>query len=118
MARSMHANSRPQRKSYGKRMCNMVAYALLVHTLMLIFVTAPSLGFGEMSITPYLLLVVLVALAIPFLRNVEKKWRHVTDADMSLRRSFIEDSIALWAFAIAMPVVYRLPAVFLARLLA
>lgn len=98
----------------SKRICNEVAYALVVYTLLLIFVTSPAIHFGDMSIMPYFVLVLLVGLAIPFLRGLERKWQKIAASGVDLSRSdFTVDRIKLWGFAIVMPVVFMAIAKFL-----
>lgn len=94
-------------KSFAKRMCTNVAYALVAYTLMLIFVTSPAMD-GGTSIYPYFVLVVLVAIAIPFLRNLERKWQKLEASELSisgLESRFNVDLAKLWVTAIGLPVV-------------
>lgn len=116
MARAGHATHQQASKSCAKRICNEVAYALVVYTMMLIFVTSPALHFGDMSILPYFMLVVLVALAIPFLRGLERKWQAIEAAGGSAVDGFMADRVKLWAFAIGMPIVFMFAAKFLTSL--
>ena len=107
MAEAGQATHTQSRKSCSKRICNEVAYALVLYTMLLIFVTSPAIHFGDMSIFPYFLLVVLVALAIPFLRGLERKWHAIeASGEVSRETSFTADRIKLWAFAILMPIIF------------
>ena len=60
---------------YSKRISTHIAYALVVYTLMLIFLVSPALESKAMAIWPYFLLVVLVAAVIVPCRNIERHWK-------------------------------------------
>lgn len=90
--------------SHAKRMSTHIAYALVMYTLLLIFEVSPQMESSGMSIMPYFLLVVLVALAIPPCRNLERRWQladangeHLDDG------MFRRDVIVLWICAIGFP---------------
>lgn len=111
MAKARQAHFIPQqhnaRTSFAKTMCSQVAYALLIHTFMLIMITSHALETSGISIFPYFMLVIFVGIAIPYLRKLERKWQNVgaTD-DQELSKQFTNDRIGLWSLAIAMPIVY------------
>lgn len=108
------AHMHSQKSSCSKRICNEVAYALVVYTLALIFITSPAIHFGDMSIMPYFVLVLLVALAIPFLRGLERKWQAYEASGIERPASdFTADRVKLWGFAILMPIVFMAIAKFL-----
>ena len=97
-------------KSYAKRMCNHVAAALVVYTLMLIFVVSPAME-GTDSILPYFFLVILVGVAILPLRNMEKHWQKLEKtelSDHSLASRFQTDLAKLWVGAISLPILFSL----------
>lgn len=101
------SHKRNVRTSFAKTMCNQVAYALLIHTFMLIMITSHALESSGISIFPYFLLVFFVGIAIPYLRKLDRKWQNVsTTHDQNLSKQFTKDRICLWYLAIAMPIVY------------
>jgi hypothetical protein len=96
------------RKSFAKRINDHIAYALVIYTLMLIFVVSPKLEGKGLTIFPYFLLVALVAMAIPPCRNLDRKWQLIDkgasdDSRNSGRCNF--DRIILWVGAIGFPLV-------------
>lgn len=98
----MHA-----RKSYSKRMSDHVAYALVIYTLMLIFLVTPTMETDGTSIFPYFLLVLFVAAVIPAAHGLEKRWQKFQESDLgdgSLDTRFATDRIKLWVVAIAIPI--------------
>nr|WP_247717988.1 hypothetical protein [Qipengyuania proteolytica] len=92
-------------------MSDNVAIALLVYTALQIFVTVQAMKGamgGSMRIAPYFALIVLVVAIIPFCRKYESRWTHLNDEqahDPALAGAFRRDQIALWALAIATPLV-------------
>ena len=94
-------------RSYAKRMCDNVAIALVIYTLMLIFVTARAMH-SSTSIFPYFVLVGFVAVAIPFLRNLERKWQALDKSELGtsgLDTRFTMDRVKLWMCAIVIPIL-------------
>lgn len=90
--------------SFGKRMSNHIAYALVVYTLLLIFEVSPQMESGGLSILPYFLLVVLVGLAILPCRNLERRWKAIdARGDSDVGGAFRRDAILLWIGAIGFP---------------
>ena len=90
--------------SFGKRMSNHIAYALVLYTLLLIGLVAPQLEGKDTSILPYFLLVVLVGLAILPCRNLEHRWKKADAYDEStLQPAFRRDCILLWVGAFGFP---------------
>lgn len=117
MAKADQAAHMHSQKSCSKRICNEVAYALVVYTLALIFITSPAIHFGDMSIMPYFVLVLLVGLAIPFLRGLERKWQAIEASGVERPASdFTADRIKLWGLAILMPIIFMAIAKFLGTL--
>lgn len=107
MAKAKEAHLRTY-KSYSKRMSDHVAFALVVYTLMLIFLVTPTIESSGTSIFPYFVLVVFVGAVIPLCRNLERRWQAL-DASASagdgLESLYVADRLKLWAAAIAIPVV-------------
>ena len=92
--------------SLGKRISNHIAYALVVYTLLLIFLVAPQMESKGMSIMPYFLLVFFVGLAILPCRSLERRWKATDTQDTAhLDGAFQRDAIMLWIAAIGAPVV-------------
>lgn len=107
MARAEQAQNIRTRKSFAKRMSDHVAIALVVYTMMLIFVTSPRMHFGDMSIIPYFMLVVFVGCAIPFCKRLENKWAAIESygADASEHGNrFGADLFFLWAGTFLVPI--------------
>ena len=95
-------------KSYAKRISDHVATALVVYTLMLIFVTSPAMESSGMSILPYFMLVVFVAMVIPACRNMERRWKALEaggTGEDTLETQFGFDRVKLWVAALGIPVV-------------
>ena len=98
-------------KSYSKRMSDHVAIALVVYTLMLIFLVTPTIESSGMSIFPYFVLVLLVASVIPLCRNLERRWQAqcaTAHPDDGLDTQYFADRLKLWVAAIAIPAVLAL----------
>ena len=105
MAKAQEAHLRAY-KSYAKRMSDHVAIALVVYTLMLIFLVTPTIESSGMSIFPYFVLVLLVAAVIPLCRNLERRWQAkcaTAHSDDGLETQYFADRLKLWVAAIAIP---------------
>lgn len=108
MARAQHAAHMRSHKSYAKRISDNVAAALVVYTMMLIFVTSPAMESRGTSIFPYFMLVVFVAMVIPACRGMERRWQALEASglgDSGLHTRFNIDRVKLWAAAIIIPVI-------------
>lgn len=95
-------------KSFAKRINDHIAYALVVYTLMLIFVVSPKLEGNGLTVFPYFLLVALVAMAIPPCRNLDRKWQLIDQADTmdsGISRRYNFDRIKLWVGAVGFPLL-------------
>ncbi len=91
---------------WRKRMSDNIAYALLVYTVLQIFVTMGSLENRGGSMLPYFALVILVAAIIPACRRFETRWNRLSDeqaADPQFKRYYRRDQFWLWAAAIVLP---------------
>lgn len=105
MARAEHAHIRAH-KSYSKRMSDHVAFALVVYTLMLIFLVTPAMENEGTSIFPYFMLVIFVALVIPPCRGLERRWQAIQaqdSGDGAFDPQFRIDRAKLWIAAIGIP---------------
>tara|TARA_R100001129_G_C5263187_1_gene231847 strand:+ start:145 stop:507 length:363 start_codon:yes stop_codon:yes gene_type:complete len=88
-----------------------IAWALLVTTALLIFITMPKMKHAFDGITVYLLLVVMVGGFIPVLRFFEHHWTRLDDTqahDPSLRGKFRRDQLALWLLTAGVPLLLAL----------
>ena len=111
MTKALHeehtaTGARVYARDWRKSMSDNVALALLVYTALQIFVTVHAMTKGLSSITPYLILVILVFGIIPFCRKYERRWTGLSDEDAhdpALAPSFRRDQIALWLLAIGTP---------------
>lgn len=107
-AASESAAQGKQKKPYTKRISDHIAYALIVYTLMLIFLVAGAIKTSSMSVAPYLLLMLFVALVIPMARKLEKKWEMFDSSELSdnsLRKHFAMDRIKLWLGTFSLPLI-------------
>lgn len=108
-APSAIGHARRKVRDWRTAMSDNVATALLVYTALQIFFTMKALaGALEYSVVPYLGLVALVALVIPFLRYFEKRWTRLPDEaaeDPSFAGPFRRDQLLLWTLTIAFPLL-------------
>ena len=91
---------------WRRRMSDHIAYALLVYTVLQIFVTMSALKSEGGSLLPYLALVLLVAAIIPVCRGFERRWNRLTDdqaRDPAMAPYFRRDRMTLWLLAIGVP---------------
>lgn len=96
-----------QPKGYAKRISDHIALALVVYTLMLIFIVTPNLA-AETRIWPYFLLVLLVAAVIPFFRMLDHRWQALEKSELGqggLDARFAIDKVKLWIVAIGLPIL-------------
>lgn len=106
MAKAEHAKHSRVHKSYAKRMSDHIAFALVVYTLALIFVTSPTMESKGTSILPYMMLVIFVAAVIPACRNLERRWTVLEASELSdggLETRYNIDRAKLWMTAIGVP---------------
>ena len=99
-----HAAAKPL--DWRRRMSDHIAYALLVYTVLQIFVTMNALKGKDASLLPYLALIILVAAIIPACRGFERRWNRLTDDqahDPAMARYFRRDRLTLWLLAIGLP---------------
>lgn len=104
-------------RDWRTAMSDNVATALLVYTALQIFFTMKALASAlEYSVVPYLGLVALVALVIPFLRYFEKRWTRLPDdlaSDPALTGAFRRDQLLLWTLTVVFPLLLTLTLKFL-----
>ena len=93
----------------AKRMSTHIAYALVVYTLLLIFIVSPELETKGMAIWPYFALVALVAAVIPVCRNGERRWQALdAGSGDELEGRLKLDEVKLWIGAFGIPIVLML----------
>jgi hypothetical protein len=90
-------------------MSTHIAYALVVYTLLLIFIVSPELESEGMAIWPYFALVAMVGAVIPICRRIERRWQtrdasHSDEHESQLKA----DEVKLWIGAVGIPVVLML----------
>ncbi len=91
---------------WRRKMSDHIAYALLVYTVLQIFVTMGALKSERGSLLPYLALIILVAAIIPACRTFERRWNRLTEDqahDPALAAYFRRDRLWLWLLAIGLP---------------
>ncbi|WP_417622041.1 hypothetical protein [Parasphingorhabdus sp.] len=94
---------------WDKKMSNNCAAALLVYTILQIFVVLRFIETKGMSIAPYFGLILLVAVIIPFCRNFEKRWANMSNSGLtaqSLAARFRADQTVLWLLALGLPFLF------------
>ena len=104
------ADTRPE-ADWPAAVSDNIAWALLITTALLIFITMPKMKHAFDGITVYLLLVAMVGGFIPVLRFFEHRWTRLDDArahDPSLRGAFRLDQAALWLLTAGVPLLLAL----------
>ena len=105
---AVRARKAAEGRSWGSRMSDHVAFALLTYTGLQIFITMMVLKANHLSILPYLALVVLVIAVIPAASCIDKRWSELPEGeqhDPRHAREFARDRALLWATAILLPLV-------------
>ncbi|NJM50912.1 MAG: hypothetical protein HC843_08555 [Sphingomonadales bacterium] len=106
-----HGRKGQSGKGYTKRMSDNIAIALVVYTLLLIFMVTPSIETEGVSIFPYFLLVLLVGMMIPLFRRFEHRWAKLENSELSdsgLNHRFAIDRTKLWVLALGIPFLISL----------
>ncbi len=91
---------------WRKRISDNIAYALLVYTVLQIFVTMGALHAQGTTLLPYFALVMLVVAIIPACRHVDRRWNRLDDvqaADPAFASRFRRDRLIVWLLAIGLP---------------
>lgn len=105
---SQNRASSKSEKTYTKRISDNIAYALIVYTMMLIFLVAGAIKTSGMSVMPYILLMLFVAFVIPMARKLEKKWEMLDQSELSessLKRRYNIDRTKLWIGTLVFPLL-------------
>lgn len=108
MAPTIGRKIRSQAKSCKNRISDHIAFALIVYTLMLIFMVTPAIKAKGMAIWPYFLLVFLVILMVPFCRGIERRWARFEgsiESGSPEARRFVFDRCKLWIVAVGVPIL-------------
>ena len=108
MAYTFDRQTRTHSKSCKNRISDHIAFALIVYTLLLIFMVTPAIKTEGMAIWPYFLLVGLVAAMVPFCRGIERRWKEidaVPENDAAIARRLTFDRCKLWIVAIGAPIL-------------
>lgn len=109
MAKAHPVQHSRSHSSFAKRMSTHIAYALVVYTLLLIFIVSPELESGGMAIWPYFALVAMVGAIIPFCRRIERRWQALDASHSEEHEGLLKiDEIRLWVGAIGIPVALML----------
>ena len=106
---SQSAERRHSGAFWDKKMCGQVAWALLVHTTLLIFFVTTKMESPGTSILPYFVLVLMVALFIGIGRHYDRRWRVLGPSELSDRSKtarFRFDQFKIWALAIGLPFLW------------
>lgn len=100
---------------WRKSMSDNVAIALIVYTILNIFLTVDAIKETGLKSLAMLCLVILVAGIIPACRWFEKRWREISEEeahDRALAGAYRRDQLLLWLLALGLP--FALTAVFTA----
>lgn len=103
-----YSSGGPRQVDWRAGISDNIAWALLVTTALLIFVTMPKMKYVVEGITPYLLLVAMVGAFIPVLRFFEHRWSNLDERearDPALRGAFRRDQIGLWLLTVGVPLL-------------
>ena len=91
---------------WRKSMSDNVAIALIVYTILNIFLTVDAIKETGLKSLAMLCLVVLVAGITPACRWFEKRWRDISEEeahDRALAGAYRRDQILLWLLALGLP---------------
>ncbi len=93
-------------RGWPRKISDNIAYALLVYTVLQIFVTVKQLKEFSGTLLPYMALVILVLAIIPICLKLERRWAGMSDAaahDPQYRGAYRRDQLLIWAGAIGLP---------------
>lgn len=103
---SHRAGARPV--DWRKSMSDNVAIALIVYTVLNIFLTVDAIKETGLQSLAMLCLVILVAGIIPACRWFERRWRDISEEeahDRALAGAYRRDQMLLWLLALGLPLV-------------
>ena len=104
-------NSGEKRPDWAAKISDNIAWALLVTTALLIFITMPKMKHAFDGISVYLLLVVMVGAFIPVLRFFEHRWTDLPQEkahNEALSGAFRRDQVLLWLLTVGVPLLLAL----------
>lgn len=99
----------PQARRLARRMTAHVACAILVFALVQLWAVGWAMDAGGPAFLPYVALAVLLVVALPLARMVERRWSaRGRDAvpSLELGRQFRRDTRRLWMTTLALPVAW------------
>ena len=99
----------PAARSLGRRMTLHAATALIAFAALQIWLVSSAISAGAPSALIIVALVILIALALPVTRSVERRWYHLSRqalASWGLHARFRRDVRRLWAAALALPFLW------------
>ncbi len=113
MGRDRHASSTRGQSQFSvawdKKMCGQVAWALVIHTLLLIFFVTTKMESDSISIMPYFALVLMVAVYVVIGRWFDRRWRVLANSELSntsLGLRYRLDVTMVWLTAIGIPFLW------------
>lgn len=102
-------SSVPPARSLGRRMTWHAATALVAFAALQIWLVSSAIAAGAPSMLIVVALVMLLALAVPVVRAVERRWYRLSRqalASWGLHARFRRDVRRLWAAALALPFLW------------
>ena len=97
-----------------KRMCAHVAWALLVHTVLILLLIGHSISDDAGSLVAHMVMIAMLALFILIARDFHYRWRRKAylekhgEAGMAVIAKFRRDVAILWAIALGLPFFWLL----------
>ncbi|SNT18959.1 hypothetical protein [Sphingopyxis indica] len=102
-------HSVPPARSLGRRMTVHAAAALIVFAVLQVWLVSSAIAAGAPSALTVAALVIILALAVPTVRIVERHWHHLSRqalASWGLHARFRRDVRRLWLAALALPFLW------------
>ena len=99
----------PAARSLGRRMTWHAAAALIAFAVMQIWLVSSAISAGAPSALIVVALIVLLAVAVPVTRAIERRWYHLSRqalASWGLHARFRRDVRRLWAAALVLPFLW------------
>lgn len=99
----------PAPRSLGRRMTWHAAAALIAFALLQVWLVSSAVAAGAPSALMLVALVLLIALAVPATRAVERRWHRLSRealASRGLHARFRRDVRRLWAAALILPLLW------------
>lgn len=99
----------PAARSLGRRMSWHAAAALLSFAILQIWLVSSAIGNGAPAALTIIALALLIGLALPIARKVERRWYHLSRealASWGLHARFRRDVARLWLGALTLPALW------------